>query len=101
MWWLHVPRKAGKGQARRAFKGARKKADAETLLAGIRRYASEVAGEDSSFTKHPSTWLNGECWLDEPPKPKGGAPPATFKSRIPDEVVAARDRAANSKDTEV
>ena len=25
------------------------------------------------FTKHPATWLNGECWLDEDP-PDGGVP---------------------------
>lgn len=64
-WWLKVPRKVGKGNARAAYKSARKKTDAETLLAGIERYARSVAGKEERFIAHPATWLNGERWLDE------------------------------------
>lgn len=71
-WWEHVPLKVGKGQARPAYKKARKKADADTLLAGIRRYAESVKGRDRQYIAHPTTWLNGERWLDEPaPAPQG------------------------------
>ena len=71
-WWEHVPRKVAKGQARRAYKTALKKTDAETLLAGIKRYAEAVRGKDAEFIRHPATWLNGEGWLDEPdPAPQG------------------------------
>lgn len=73
-WWQHVPRKVAKGQARKAYRAARKKADADTLLAGIKRYAEAVRGKDAQYIRHPATWLNGEGWLDEaepaPPKPQ-------------------------------
>ena len=70
IWWNEVPRKVGKGQARKAFKTALKKASLEELLAGIRRYAVAVRGngKEPEYICHPSTWLNGERWLDEPEK---------------------------------
>lgn len=69
-FWCEVPRKIGKGQARRAWSAALKKADADTIISGVRRYAAERRGEDQKFTAHPATWLNGERWEDEPVKPK-------------------------------
>ena len=76
------PRKASKGQARKAWGKAIKLADPATLIAAARRYASERRNEDPRFTKLPASWLNAEAWLDEPP-PK--APPSqsspTFVSR--------------------
>ena len=97
-WWQDVPRKVSKGQAEKAFRAARKKADLETLTAGIRRYAEQVRGTEPKYIKHPATWLNGECWLDEHPPPNGhdgdGAegqrdlPMTTeeYCSRIPDDA---------------
>ena len=67
IWWGAVPRKVGKGQARKAYNRARKSATEDILLAGIKRYAGEVASTDPQFIRHPTTWLNGEGWLDEPP----------------------------------
>lgn len=64
-WWREVPRKAGKGQARAAFRVALRKTSFDNLLSGIRRYGEQRHGQDERFTKHPSTWLNGECWADE------------------------------------
>jgi hypothetical protein len=64
-WWEEVPRKAGKGQARIAFRAALGKAPFDVLLSGIQRYRQDRDGQDSRFTKHPATWLNGECWSDE------------------------------------
>jgi len=75
-WWSLVPRKVGKGDARKAFKAARKKTDAETLKAGIIRYAREVAGKDDEFIAHPAKWLNGERWLDEPERKTHGNRPS-------------------------
>ena len=68
-WWEAVPRKVAKGQARKAYKTALKKTDAETLLAGIKRYAEAVRGKDAEYIRHATTWLNGEGWLDEPDPP--------------------------------
>ncbi|OKO71893.1 hypothetical protein AC630_31760 [Bradyrhizobium sp. AS23.2] len=39
------------------------------MLNGAMRYAAERTGQDPKFTKHPATWLNGECWKDEPEPP--------------------------------
>ena len=74
-WWREVPRKIGKGQAQKAYLTARKRGvTSETLIAGIRRYAESRQGKDPTFTKHPATWLNGECWSDEySPPPSSGA----------------------------
>jgi hypothetical protein len=65
-FWNTFPRKVSPGAARVAFEKARKVASLETILDGARRYASERLNEDPKYTKHPATWLNGECWLDEP-----------------------------------
>ncbi|MCX2699472.1 hypothetical protein [Ochrobactrum chromiisoli] len=64
-FWPAYPRRVGKGQALKAFRAARKQSDLETIMAGIRRYAASRQGENPEYTKHASTWLNGQCWLDE------------------------------------
>jgi uncharacterized protein YdaU (DUF1376 family) len=70
-WYESYPRKVGKGRARTAYIKALKKTTGDILLKGSERYAGERAGEDQSFTKHPSTWLNSECWDDDPAPQKG------------------------------
>ncbi|MCR8492778.1 YdaU family protein [Ochrobactrum sp. WV_118_8] len=79
-FWPIYPRRVGKGQALKAFRSARKQAELETILAGVRRYADDRQGESPEFTKHASTWLNGQCWLDET-VPKRAAPPPKQSSR--------------------
>lgn len=69
LWYSCCPLKKGRGQALKAYKLARKKTDASTLLSAIRRYAAERSGQDHKFTAHPASWLNGERWLDETAKP--------------------------------
>lgn len=64
-WYQHYPRKVGRGQAERAFKKALNETDLQTLIATTRSYAEQCIGKDAQFIKHPSTWLNGKCWLDE------------------------------------
>jgi hypothetical protein len=85
-WWALYPRKVAKGGARHAYRTARSKVSAEVLLAGVRRYAAERANEDPKFTKHATTWLNQECWSDEP-TPNSARPahrPASNGRRAPD-----------------
>lgn len=69
-FWAEVPRKAAKDRAFPAYAKARKKASAETILSGIRRYAAERRGQDPKFTSHPASWLNGGRWGDEPEQQK-------------------------------
>ena len=64
-WYEHYPKKAGRGQAVKAFKTAIKKTDLETMIAATLVYAKSVEGKEKRFIKNPSTWLNGECWLDD------------------------------------
>jgi hypothetical protein len=68
-WYGHFPKHVAKGAARKAYRRARHRgASAEELKLGAMRYAASVIGHDPKFIKHPATWLNGECWLDEPDK---------------------------------
>lgn len=64
-WYSIYPRKVGKGQARRAFVTARKKTDQKILIAGVHRLLKNLPS-DPKFIPHPSTWLNGERWADDP-----------------------------------
>lgn len=63
--WLHFPRRVGKGQARKAAKTALTKTSPETILAAVKKFASQMAGKDEQYIPHPATWLNGERWLDQ------------------------------------
>jgi hypothetical protein len=75
IWWQKYPKKVAKFDAAKAYGKVLKSglATTEILLEGATRYAAEKAGSDSQFIKHPTTWLNGGCWMDEsqtPSKPK-------------------------------
>jgi hypothetical protein len=64
-FWEAYPKKVAKGGARKAYQAAIEKASAEDIIAGARRYV----GSDTvlrGFVCNPSTWLNGERWLDQP-----------------------------------
>lgn len=64
-FWNLYPRQIAKGRARTAWATALKKADVETILDGVRRYARYAEQRNApEYIKHPATWLNGECWLD-------------------------------------
>ena len=63
--WALYPRKVGKGQARKAFKAASKKADFYDLLPKLMDYVQTLEGKDKQYIPHLATWLNGERWEDE------------------------------------
>ena len=64
-FWSVVPRKAGKGQAVKAWKAATKKVTPQTIIYAMGAYARQRQGQDQQYTAHPASWLNGERWLDE------------------------------------
>jgi len=70
-WWKQYPRHVAKGAAEKVYKRivASGKASVADLMAGALRYAAEREGQEPQFTKHPSTWLSGACWADEPQAP--------------------------------
>lgn len=64
-FWAIYPRRENKQSARRAFKQALKAETLETIIAGALRYR-EDPNRDPAFTKHAATWLNNQCWNDDP-----------------------------------
>jgi len=73
-FWKLYPRKVGKGGAERAWKAALKKASKETILEGLATYQALRAGQDETYTAHPTTWLNQERWADETVNPETPEP---------------------------
>lgn len=67
-FWTIYPNKVGKRDAEKAFAKARQRADLETILAGLRRYAAKT---DDRPWCNPATWLNQDRWDDAP----AAAPP--------------------------
>jgi len=83
-FWAAYPRRVGKLAAYRRYKEAMKHAEPEVINAGARRYARERAGQDTQYTKHPSTWLNAGCWDDE----EGANAKITYVSERHDAVLS-------------
>lgn len=70
-FWSAYPRRTDKGHARQAWKRAlRKKVEPATLIGAAKSFAITQQGKQPEFIPHPSTWLNGERWNDEQPKPQ-------------------------------
>lgn len=71
-FWDAYPRKTSKKAARTAWSKATKKASPDELISEARRWSGlwTNAGVEKQFIPHPSTWLNGERWTDEPPPPR-------------------------------
>jgi helix-turn-helix protein len=65
-FWAAYPRHVGQLAARKVWDKALKEAPADQIIDGARRYAAERQDENPKYTKHPATWLNGGCWMDEP-----------------------------------
>jgi hypothetical protein len=68
-FWDVYPRRVAKGQARKAWKTAVVKGsvDPKAIILGAERYRDDHNRQSrpAEYTKHPGTWLNGECWLEE------------------------------------
>jgi hypothetical protein len=84
-WWTQYPRKVSKGAAATAYAKARKSgATAEELELGAMRYAAMRTDQDRMYTMHGATWLNKQCWLDEPePARAAGERPQSFQRSAP------------------
>lgn len=74
-FWSAYPKKVSRKRAEQIFKRVLKKreATAAELIAGAERYAQQCRehGTEPRFVKHPTTWLNAGCWLDEPEPNEG------------------------------
>jgi hypothetical protein len=110
-FWQQYPNRVAKGAAERAYSKALSITTREEILAGVMRFAARrtsliEAGRWCPEPKHPATWLNGKCWLDDPdpavlPVNRPAATNSDRKSvmadvsqRLKGHAVALEDRAA-------
>lgn len=67
-FWLIYPRRTGDNRhgANKSFEKAVKAgSDPQVIIAGARRFAAAMAGQDRQFIKGAAVWLNNRCWLDD------------------------------------
>jgi hypothetical protein len=64
-WWSLYPKKVGKGQARRAWGAAVRKAGVPALTAALLAQRPSLLARETQFIPNPSTWLTGERWADQ------------------------------------
>jgi uncharacterized protein YdaU (DUF1376 family) len=64
-FWLAYPKKVSKPAAMRAYKQALKRVDFGTLMAAL-DFQKKTWNPD--YIKNPATWLNNDCWDDQPVK---------------------------------
>lgn len=82
-FWAACPKRTGKGEARKAYERALKRATPAAILAGMVRYAEETRGTEPRFLKTPGPWLNADRWLDEPgANVRQGAPRAGARQQV-------------------
>lgn len=66
-FWEIYPRKVEKLAAKRALASAMKREKLEVILDGAQRYATDPnLPSNKQYIAHPTTWLNGGRWDDEP-----------------------------------
>lgn len=90
-FWEAYPRRIGKDAALRAWSKAVKRTDPEEIVAAAVEFAASPAAEDLEFVKHPGTWLNAGCWLDDR---------AEWQRRKGSKPRAATNGAAYTRDAE-
>ena len=82
-FWQVYPKKVDKGDARRAWITAIKKADPEYIVGKATEYANDPNLPERRYIKDPASWLNAEAW-ENGPLPKRGANEEKWKKEIED-----------------
>lgn len=97
-FWRIYPRHEDKKKAFKVWQTALKNgATADEIIAGAARYAKYRAGEPEQYTKHPSTWLNGDCWENEYSTAGTGYGSGQYGSRLsPEEAALNREAIAST-----
>ena len=97
-FWRIYPRHEDKKKAFKVWQTALKNgATADEIIAGAARYAKYRAGEPAQYTKHPSTWLNGDCWENEYSTAGTGYGSGQYGSRLsPEEAALNREAIAST-----
>lgn len=87
--WALYPVKRDKKAAAKAFPKAAKTAGMDRLVSGIVSYRDDP-NRDPRFTKHFSSWLNGECWEDEPIRASSGPAKQTTSDKMRNTIERAQ-----------
>lgn len=66
-FWQRYPRKAGKGAAFKSWKIHRPPLNACLKAIAWQEKTDQWTRDGGQYIPHPSTWINQERWLDEPP----------------------------------
>lgn len=75
LFWTAYPRKVKKPQARKAWDKLHVTEESfQTIMKGLERWKVHWAKKNNQFASYPASWLNGECWNDDP-EPAPVAPP--------------------------
>jgi hypothetical protein len=69
-FWAAYPRHEAKRAAFKAWEQAIKRADASLIVIGAEGFANDP-NRTEEFTPHPATWLNRDCWEDDPQPERG------------------------------
>ena len=74
-FWNLYDKKVSRSKAESSYRSAMKKTDHTTIMSALTKQKKLWEGRDKAYIKHPTTWLNQECWNDEiedlqPAKPK-------------------------------
>lgn len=66
-FWNLYPRKEQKKKTKEKFLKLLEKNDYELIKKGLLNYIEYIKSNktETKYIKHPTTWLNGECWNDE------------------------------------
>jgi len=64
-FWNVYNKKVSKPKAITAYNRALKKVDHQTIMDALKKQKKLWVGKDKAYIKHPTTWLNQECWEDE------------------------------------
>ncbi len=64
-FWNLYDKKVSKPKAITAYNRALKKVDHNTIMDALKKQKKLWVGKDKAYIKHPTTWLNQECWEDE------------------------------------
>jgi len=68
-FWERYPKKVSKKKACTAFERALRRTSFDALMSGLENYLTQDSRFLSGYVKDPTTWLNGDCWDDEPVRP--------------------------------
>lgn len=63
-FWNLYDYKKSKTKAKKSYEQSLKKVSHNVIMEGLKRQ-KPYRGRDKKFWKHPTTWLNQECWNDE------------------------------------